>query len=90
MQDAVSFRALDFPAKTLAMFMLIKAGRRWPYIICIGLGGVAFSCMIFFERDVYPNNWPIVACAMVGNLFVSTTFAIIWLYTPELFPTNIR
>merc|ERR1712109_318758 len=36
------------------------------------------------------NDWPIVTAAMIGNLAISTTFAMIWLYTPELFPTNIR
>ena len=46
--------------------------------------------MLPFERGVYTNDWPIVVMAMIGNLGVSTTFAIIWLYTPELFPTNIR
>lgn len=82
--------ALDFPAKTLAMILLIKTGRRWPYIICIFISGTAFLLMLPFERGVYPSDWPIVVMAMIGNLFVSTTFAMIWMYTPELFPTNIR
>ena len=81
---------MDFPAKTLAMFLLIKTGRRWPYIICMGCGGIGFLVMLCFERGYYANEWPIVMCAMVGNFFISTTFAILWLYTPELFPTSIR
>ena len=56
----------------------------------MGCGGVAFFMMAAFERGAYTNDWPIVTMAMIGNLFVSTTFAIIWLYTPELFPTSIR
>ena len=72
------------------MVLLIKAGRRWPYIICITLSGIAFLSMMAFERGVYANDWPIVLMALTGNLFISVTFAIIWLYTPELFPTNIR
>jgi len=82
--------ALDFPAKTLAMVLLIKTGRRWPYIICMACGGIGFLMMTAFERGKYTNDWPIVMMAMIGNLFVSTTFAIVWLYTPELFPTSIR
>ena len=70
--------------------LLIKTGRRWPYIICIFISGTAFLLMLPFERGVYPSDWPIVVMAMIGNLFVSTTFAMIWMYTPELFPTNIR
>ena len=75
---------------SLHRVLLIKAGRRWPYIICIAIGGLAFLLMLPFERGVYTNDWPIVTAAMIGNLAISTTFAMIWLYTPELFPTNIR
>ena len=44
--------------------------------------------MMAFDRK--DHQVAIVVCAMLGNFFISTTFAIIWLYTPELFPTNIR
>ena len=83
-------RVLDFPAKTIAGLLMIKVGRRMPYIICIASAGVSFLMMSVFERGYYDNDWPIVTMAMLGNLFISTTFAIIWPYTPELFPTNIR
>ena len=56
----------------------------------MGCGGIGFLVMLCFERGYYANEWPIVMCAMVGNFFISTTFAILWLYTPELFPTSIR
>ena len=69
---------------------MVKVGRRWPYIVCITLAGASFLMMSVFERGYYTNDWPIVTLAMLGNLFISTTFAIIWPYTPELFPTNIR
>ena len=70
--------------------LLIKAGRRWPYIICIAIAGISFLLMLPFERGVYKNDWPIVLMAMTGNLAIGCTFAMIWMYTPELFPTNIR
>lgn len=82
--------ALDFPAKTIALILVIKCGRRWPYICCVTGSGLGFLMMMAFERGVYVDDWPIVVCAMIGNLCISITFAIIWLYTPELFPTNIR
>lgn len=34
--------------------------------------------------------WPAVAVAMVGKFLISMTFAIAYLYTAELFPTNVR
>ena len=48
----------------------------------------ALLLMMAFDRK--DHQVAIVVCAMLGNFFISTTFAIIWLYTPELFPTNIR
>ena len=51
------YRALDFPAKTLAMVLLIKTGRRWPYIICMACGGIGFLMMTAFERGKYTNDW---------------------------------
>ena len=82
--------AMDFPAKTLAAVLVIKCGRRWPYIICLIGSGVSFLIMLAFNRGDYENDWPIVTCAMMGNFFISTSFAIIWVYTAELFPTNVR
>ena len=83
-------RAMDFPAKSLAALSIIKCGRRWPYIICLVGSGVSFLVMLAFNRGDYANDWPIVTCAMCGNFFISTSFAIIWVYTAELFPTNVR
>ena len=83
-------RAMDFPAKSLAALSIIKCGRRWPYIICLVGSGVSFLVMLAFNRGDYTNDWPIVTCAMCGNFFISTSFAIIWVYTAELFPTNVR
>ena len=85
-----NYRALDFPAKTAAALLVIKCGRRWPYIVCLFLSGVSFLCMLAFNRGDYSNDWPIVACAMCGNVFISTSFAIIWVYTAEIYPTNVR
>ena len=81
---------MDFPAKSLAAILVIKCGRRWPYIILMVGSGVSFLLMLAFNRGDYDNDWPIVTCAMFGNFFISTSFAIIWVYTAELFPTNVR
>ena len=81
---------MDFPAKSLAAILVIKCGRRWPYIILMVSCGVSFLLMLAFNRGDYANDWPIVTFAMLGNFFISTSFAIIWVYTAELFPTNVR
>jgi hypothetical protein len=30
---------LDFPAKTLAMILVLKCGRKYPYMVCQGITG---------------------------------------------------
>lgn len=81
---------LDFPAKTLAMVLVLKCGRKYPYMVCQGITGAMFLCTLFIERDVYPSNWPIVVFALIGNFTTTLCFAILYMYTGELMPTTVR
>ena len=72
---------LDFPAKTLAMVMVLKVGRKYPYMIGSTITGVMFLLTLFIERDVYPSNWPIVVLALIGNFTTTMCFAILYMYT---------
>merc|ERR1740123_2827485 len=81
---------LDFPAKTLAMVLTLKVGRKYPYMICSTITGVMFLLTLFIERDVYPSNWPIVVLALIGNFSTTCCFAILYMYTGELMPTTVR
>ena len=44
----------------------------------------------FLRRDTFPYNWPIVMMAILGKMCVTATFAIIYLYSCEIFPTVVR
>jgi len=81
---------LDFPAKTLAMVLANKVGRKYPYAIGSTTTGVMFMLTLFIERDVYPSNWPIVVLALIGNFCTTMCFAILYMYTGELMPTTVR
>jgi len=81
---------LDFPAKTLAMIMVLKVGRKYPYMIGSTITGVMFLLTLFIPRDVYPSNWPIVVLALIGNFTTTMCFAILYMYTGELMPTTVR
>merc|ERR1712241_1055334 len=43
---------LDFPAKTLAMVLAGKVGRKYPYAVGSTTTGVMFLLTLFIERDV--------------------------------------
>ena len=81
---------LDFPAKTLAMLMCQHIGRKYPYMVCSCVTGTMFLLTLFFERGVYPGNWPIVVLALIGNFSTTCCFAILYMYTGELMPTTVR
>merc|ERR1719189_1448730 len=81
---------LDFPAKTLAMILAGKVGRKYPYAVGSTTTGVMFLLTLFIERDVYPSNWPIVVLALIGNFCTTMCFAILYMYTGELMPTTVR
>ena len=74
---------LDFPAKTLAMFLTLKVGRKYPYMCGTLTTGVMFLLTLFIERDKYPHNWPIVCLALIGNFSTTLCFAILYMYTGE-------
>merc|ERR1719278_919166 len=81
---------LDFPAKTLAMFLAQNVGRKYPYAIGSTTTGIMFLITVFIPRDVYPSNWPIVVLALIGNFCTTMCFAILYMYTGELMPTTVR
>jgi len=81
---------LDFPAKTLAMMMTLKVGRKYPYMAGSAITGTMFLITIFIPRDVYPGNWPIVVLALIGNFCTTMCFAILYMYSGELMPTTVR
>ena len=75
---------LDFPAKTLAMFLAQNVGRKYPYAIGSTTTGIMFLITVFIPRDVYPSNWPIVVLALIGNFCTTMCFAILYMYTGQI------
>lgn len=81
---------LDFPAKTLAMILVLKVGRKYPYMAGSAITGTMFLITIFIPRDYFPGNWPIVVLALIGNFCTTMCFAILYMYSGELMPTTVR
>ncbi|XP_043232281.1 organic cation transporter protein-like [Amphibalanus amphitrite] len=82
--------AVEIPAYALSTLALLKTGRRLPLCISMVIGGVACLCTMIFEKDVYTLDWPIVTCAMIGKFCISASFAIVYVYSAEVFPTVLR
>jgi hypothetical protein len=57
------------------------------------LAGIFLVILLFVPRKTSSGQslvWLIVTLNMMGKLFITASYDTIFLYTPELFPTNLR
>lgn len=78
---------VDFLGYVGSILWLTYVGRKWG---CFSFYALASACMLLLL--VIPRNetTAVVSIAMLGRLGVSSSYAIINLYTTELFPTEVR
>ncbi|XP_033741747.1 organic cation transporter protein-like [Pecten maximus] len=80
---------VEFPAYTLCIVLLDRVGRRLLHATCMISGGIA--CIITIFPMLYADEKPItITLAMLGKLGISAAFAIIYVWSAELFPTVVR
>ncbi|XP_071950311.1 organic cation transporter protein-like [Antedon mediterranea] len=77
--------ATEIPAYALSIVALDYFGRRRSLSATLLLGGVACLLTIFIPMGIGR-----LTVAMVGKFGVTAAFGIIFFYTAELYPTNIR
>lgn len=76
---------VEILAYVVIHLILDKLGRKLPYVIF--LLGAGLSC---FGVTFFPSKIAVVTLAMVGKFCASASYAIIYLYSSELFPTSTR
>ena len=81
---------LEIPAYTAAIVILLYFGRRMPYALSLFLCGVSLIITVAIPRGYFPNDWPVVAVTLLGKSAITFSFGVIFLYTAELFPTEVR
>lgn len=80
------FGLVEFPARTLVLFLL-PISRRFCQSGFLALGGLACLFMLAVPQD-QPSV--LTGLAMVGKFGISASFAVIYVYTAEIFPTVVR
>ncbi|CAH1798693.1 unnamed protein product, partial [Owenia fusiformis] len=78
---------VEIPAYALFHFLLRKLGRRVCTCLTLTIGGLALLCLLPVSEE---HQIVILVLSMTGKFMVSGTFAIIYLYSAELFPTPVR
>ncbi len=106
----VLYGVLEIPAYAFALFVILKAGRKLPYVTLMALTGVALLAILAVPEDRFTGNWPVVILAMLGKFFITgkdcdaatqsttlssllsstATFAIIYVFSAETYPTVVR
>lgn len=82
--------AVEIPAVILSIFILLKGGRRWPLTLTMVISGVACLLIVplyFIDAEI---QWLITSLSMLSKFAISSSNAIIPVYTAELYPTTIR
>lgn len=81
---------VEIPAIAISILFLIKMGRRWP--LCLTLMGSGVACLLTLVIPPGEANlqWLTIMFAMVGKFSVSSSNAVMPVFTAELFPTVVR
>ncbi|XP_036372201.1 solute carrier family 22 member 13 [Megalops cyprinoides] len=80
------FGLVEIPARSLVLFVL-PCSRRLPQSAFLALGGTACLLTLAVPADM-PNV--LTGLAMLGKFGITASFAIVYVYTAEIFPTVLR
>ena len=81
---------VEIPSYLLAVFLLNWSGRRKSlFYFMMGAAGSCWICMKLQAQDS-ANHALLSASAMFGKFCISASFAVVYVYAAELFPTVIR
>ncbi|XP_046542550.1 organic cation transporter protein-like [Haliotis rubra] len=83
--------AVETAAYVMCIFLMERTGRKKLYFANMILGGVACIATVF--PVIYGNKshtWITVTLAMVGKFGASAAFAVLYVFSCEIFPTVVR
>ncbi|KAH9489363.1 hypothetical protein Btru_056470 [Bulinus truncatus] len=84
---------MEIPANVFFYFSLNKLGRRITTMVPFALLGISILLSGIFKHletnDHVYNIWTLVT-SLLSMVGASGSFGVVYLYTPEMFPTNLR
>lgn len=81
--------AVEVPGVAMSILILLKMGRRWPLSLSMVVAGIAcFVSQVYFILD--NTQWLRTSLVMTAKLMISSSNAVMPVFTAELYPTTIR
>lgn len=75
------------PAMLLCYFMMEWFGRRWTLFSSLLIGGASIICSKLMPPHLSALS---ITLFFIGKLFITVAFTSLYIYTSELWPTNMR
>nr|XP_023017401.1 organic cation transporter protein-like [Leptinotarsa decemlineata] len=79
--------AVEIPAYAFLLLTLNRWGRRNVMCGCMSVAGTALLLTMAVPKD---QQWLIVTLAMIGKLAITASYAAVYIFSSEQFPTVIR
>ena len=80
----------SIPANFVIQFLVVKFPRRWTLCVLSVLGGIFCAAAAGVPREDPQYSWLVVFFAVLGRSMSGMTTMLLYLYTSESFPTEIR
>lgn len=78
---------IDIPSVFFVYFFIDRIGRRFSQMLSLATLGACCVAMAFTPKDV---SAAVLTLYLIGKYGSSCSMNIVWLYTAELYPTNLR
>lgn len=81
---------VEVPSYFVTIALMDRTGRRSLISAMMVLGGLATLAVAFIPQTTFTGNISALVVVMIGKFMIAGSFAIIYNYTAELFPTPVR
>ncbi|XP_023018832.2 organic cation transporter protein isoform X2 [Leptinotarsa decemlineata] len=81
---------VEVPAVAISIFILLKGGRRWPLFLTMAISGTACGLTVPIYLSTAKLQWVVTTLTMISKFCISSSNAIMPVFTAELYPTTIR
>ncbi|XP_055855971.1 solute carrier family 22 member 7-like [Episyrphus balteatus] len=78
---------IEIPGLVLPFWTMDRYGRRYSLFGCLIVCGICLAATIFVETELFGLQ---LALFLIGKMAITASFQVLYFYTSEIFPTNVR